>query len=414
MSPSRLAKTLIRRLRVTSREQPTQYDIEALEENVRRVLLVIRFRWMLVAALAVFSLASAAIYSAEPSIPRSSLVANMSIPAAALAFVLAYNTYYQLTVRYLGNIAVLNHAQLLFDTLVITVLVHFSGGVYSWFYPMYALIVLESAFIFTRSRDTWLVAAVAAAAYGGAIFAEYAGVIPSVALPYVTGGLEHSAAYATVRVLWVVAVLSGTAMISLQMMALVHQREMRLSASSMTDEATGLHNRAYFQHKLANDVQRARCYAMGLGVVLLDIDAFDAFNRRFGIEAGNRMIREVAEVLRSETCTCADCAAAELNTISRYGGEEFAVIVPQAPGMAIDAVRADALALAERLRAKIGALRVDDMGVTVSVGIAHFPSDGRTAAELMAAADQAVFAAAAAGGNRAASSSEEHDSEAAL
>ncbi|HEY3317736.1 MAG TPA: GGDEF domain-containing protein [Coriobacteriia bacterium] len=396
----------MRRLRVTSREQPTQYDIEALEENVRRVALVIRFRWMLVGALAVFSLAAAAIFGLDPSTPRSELLANMWIPAAALVFVLAYNTYYQLTVRYLGNIAVLNHAQLLFDTLVITVLVHYSGGVYSWFHTIYALIVLEAAFIFRRSRDTWLVAGAAAIAYGATVLSEYTGLIGHVAMPFVGRGLEHAAPYAAVRFLWMVAVLGGTALISLQMMSRVHQREQQLTASSMTDEATGLYNRSYFQHKLGVEVQRARCYGMGLGVLLLDVDDFGGFNRRFGIDAGNRLIRRLAELLKAETCACPDCAAAELNTIGRFGGEEFAIIMPQPPGMTIDAVAADAHALAERLRTKIGALRVDDMGVTVSIGVAHFPSDGRTAADLMASADQAVFRANSEGGNRVATSDE--------
>lgn len=406
MSPSRLAKSFMRSLRVSWRDQPTQRDIEALGENVRRVGLVIRFRWMLVGALAVFSVAAAAIYSLDATIPHASLVANMRIPAAALVFVLAYNAYYQATYRYLGNVAILNHAQLLFDTLVITVLVHYSGGVYSWFHTMYLLIVLEAAFIFSRRRDTWLVTAVAALAYGGVITAEYFGVIRHVSLPFMGAGLENTAAYAAVRYLWSLTLLSGTALVSLAMMDRVHAREAELEATSTRDEATGLVNRTTFQHRLVTEVQRARCYGVSLAVLLLDVDDFAAFNRRFGLDAGNRMLREMATLLQREACMSADSAVAELNIVSRYGGEEFAIILPEPPGLSGDEAACNAEALAECLRRDIGELRVDDMGVTVSVGLAMFPRDGVTASDLLAAADQAVFMAASAGGNRVGTSDE--------
>jgi diguanylate cyclase (GGDEF)-like protein len=406
LSPSRLAKTLIRRLRITSREQPTQYDIEALEENVRRVGLVIRFRWVIVAALAVFSVAAVLIYTADSAIPRDVVLRNMGVPAFALVFVLAYNTYYQLTYRYLGNVAILNHAQLLFDTLVITVLIHYSGGVDSWFYTMYALIIVEAAFIFARPRDTWIVAGAAGLSYGSVLLAEYSGIVRHLAMPLISAGHEHVAAYAAVRFLWTITLLSGTALVSLQMMARVRRREARLSASSTTDETTGLTNRAYFHHKLGAELQRARCYGLGLAVLLVDIDEFGAFNRRFGIDAGNTVIREVAQLLSRETCESADSGVAELNTVSRYGGEEFAIILPAPPGMSHGDAAAAADALARRLCEQVGALRVDDMGVTVSIGVSLFPEDGRTPGDLVAAADQAVFIAAGKGGNRVGSSEE--------
>jgi hypothetical protein len=131
VSPNRFAKSLLRRLRVSWREQPTQHDIEALAGNIARVGLVIRMRWLIVAAIITFSVVGGAIYLADTSVDMPRIVGNMLIPGATLLFVLAYNTYYQLTYRALGNIAVLNHAQLMFDSLVISVLVHYSGGVYS-------------------------------------------------------------------------------------------------------------------------------------------------------------------------------------------------------------------------------------------------------------------------------------------
>lgn len=391
---------MARRLRVSWREQPTQHDIEALEDNVRRVGLVIRFRWMLVGALAVFSALAALVYAFDQSIPRSALVTNMRVPAAVLLFVLCYNAYYQYTLKWLGNIAILNHAQLLFDTLVVTVLVYYSGGVYSWFYTMYPLIVLEAAFIFWRPRDTWFVAGVSAASYALLLGLEFFRLVPHVSMPIIGSGLEYDAAYVLIRGLWTLTLMSGTALIGLQMMAGVHARERLLSASATNDETTGLTNRTHFPQRLAAEIRRARAYGLGLSVVLLDIDDFAKFNRRFGLKAGNRMLAEIAAALREEACERSDSPVADLTTVSRYGGEEFAVVQPDPPGLKRGEAAARARSLAERLRERVGSLRVDDMGVTVSVGLALFPHDGLTGEDLMSSADQAVFTAGTLGGNR--------------
>lgn len=395
------------------REQPTQHDIEAVEENVRRVGLVIRFRWLLVAAICVFSAIGGAIYLADPGVPKSQIASNMLIPGVTLLFVVGYNTYYHLTYRRLGNIAILNHAQLLFDVLVISVLVHYSGGVYSWFYPMYSLMVLEAAFIFPRPRDTWIVAATSALCYGGVIWLEYADILPHVEMPFVAGQLEHIAAYAAVHSLWGVTVLSGTALISLAMMDRVRSREAALEASAMLDETTGLMNRAYFHRELSAELQRARCFNRTLAVLLVDIDDFDGFNKRFGVEAGNRVLRELATLLADRTCH-ADSPVAELNTVCRYGGEEFGIVLQSPPSLPPEEWPGMVRAMAEGMLRDVGGMRVDDMGVTVSIGVALYPHDGVTANDLVASADQALFAAAALGGNRVSASDDAPHEEAAV
>jgi diguanylate cyclase (GGDEF)-like protein len=407
LTPSRLAKSVFRKLRVTWREQPTQHDIEAVEGNIARVGLVIRFRWLLVAAVVAFSVAGTLIYLADSSVPRAQITANMLVPAATLLFVIAYNSYYQMTYKSLGNIAILNHAQLLFDIVVISVLVHYSGGVYSWFYPMYSLIVLEAAFIFSRRRDTYIVAGAASVGYSGVIWLEWAGWWRHIPMPFVTEGLEKVAAYAAVHSLWATTVLVGSALLSLAMMERVRTREHQLEALATTDETTGLYNRQHFVRRLAAELQRARVYDRTLSVLLLDIDEFGEFNRRFGMEAGNTVLRSLATLLDDEIVTSSSSPVAEFCTIARYGGEEFAVVLPQSPGMSAEESSVATHRMAERLVTAIGAHRVDDMGVTVSIGIAMFPQDGTSTSELVASADQALFAAATLGGNRVISSDDE-------
>ena len=119
MNQSKIVKTLARRAMVSWREQPTQYDIEALRANIERVGLVIRVRWAIVAMLAAFSVVAAFVYGMYSDLDV--LVRNMTIPAVALIFVLLYNGLYQATYRKVGNVSFLNQAQLLFDAVVVAV-----------------------------------------------------------------------------------------------------------------------------------------------------------------------------------------------------------------------------------------------------------------------------------------------------
>ena len=397
MAPSRLAKSLLRRAMVSWREEPTRYDIEALQANTERVGLVIRVRWALVAALAGFSLLGGWVYSLE--VPWSDLVMNMRVPALAVIFVVLYNIYYSLTYRRLGNIAFLNHAQLLFDVIVVTVLVYYSGGVHSWFYAMYALFVLEAAFILPRVRDAWIVALFCAVAYGVVVWGEFFGILPHVEIPFTEGELHFSRTYVGVRYLWQITVLAVTGMVATRMTAAVRERESELAASTIVDDKTGLYDRKYFLRALSSELLRAERDGRPLWVLMVDIDSFGRFNRLFGIPAGDRMIGSVAEALTSALDTCVSTPAQSTNVLARFGGEEFAILL--AEGCSGDTPgRDDAELVAEAVRTAVAELRLDEAGVTVSIGGASYPEHGPTADTLLASADEALHAAATSGGNR--------------
>jgi diguanylate cyclase (GGDEF)-like protein len=144
---------------------------------------------------------------------------------------------------------------------------------------------------------------------------------------------------------------------------------------------------------------RAEC---SVAVILMDVYHFAEFNRLFGYDAGNRVLAALAEEFRAAVREVGDIDH-DLDTICRLSGEEFGVIVPEAPieqeclDPAIFAARAGELAEAFRLRAE--RMRVDDMSVVLSVGVAVFPQDGQTVDDLMDALDQALAQAGASGGN---------------
>lgn len=155
------------------------------------------------------------------------------------------------------------------------------------------------------------------------------------------------------------------------------------------DELTGLLNRREFDRLLAQEVERARRFAQPLGLVMADLDHFKSVNDQWGHQAGDDVLREVAARLGA--------SVRSVDWTARLGGEEFGFLLVQADG-------ASACGAAERLREAVAGAPVVAQGrslaITISLGVAVLPDQGSTGADLMAAADQALYAAKRAGRNR--------------
>ncbi len=397
VSPSRLRKRLARAFMVSWREQPTRYDIEALQANIRRVGLVIRVRWVLIAVLALYSVLAAGLYATR--MPISELASLMWIPAVALGFVVVYNTFYSLNYRRLGNIAVWNNLQLILDVAVVSVLVYFSGGVNSWFWSMYSLFILEATFILPRSRDAWLIALGCIVVLGAMEWLEFAGILPHIDIPFASNTLYYDGVFVSVRYLWQAAVLAGTAWICNLLVGEFRRDLAARSQQSIIDLSTGLYSRGYFMRAYPAEIRRAGRDNRPVHLFLLDIDRFGDFNARFGIERGDHLLKGIATAI-SEVVGKAGDVMSTSNLAARIGGEEFAILVAEDQRLHGTPRPEEGIALAEQVRAAIQAVQVDGAGVTVSVGVATLPKDGATADELLDAADAALSASVDAGGNR--------------
>ncbi len=181
----------------------------------------------------------------------------------------------------------------------------------------------------------------------------------------------------------IVGLIGGLAAGSLQRV----QMKEEARRQSLTDRLTGLYGRRHFQERLNQEIERARRSYQPLSFVLIDVDALAAFNSRFGNQAGDRVLTEISKQLRANT------RASDI--LSRYGGEEFAILMPAT-------TPEDAAIAAERLRKCIETHTFPQKRrVTVSVGVASFPEDAEGDLDLIAKAEQALFLAKKDGPNRA-------------
>jgi diguanylate cyclase (GGDEF)-like protein len=164
-----------------------------------------------------------------------------------------------------------------------------------------------------------------------------------------------------------------------------------LHARSFTDRLTGLRNYDYFSEVLRSELARVRRYGGCVTLVMLDLDRFKAYNDSHGHAAGNRLLASVGHTLAREKRD-ADIAA-------RFGGEEFALLVPGRGSEAVIVAERVRQAIAELSTAGLDRHDVPDI-VTASAGIATFPVDARDADELLELADGALYEAKRRGRNR--------------
>ncbi len=158
---------------------------------------------------------------------------------------------------------------------------------------------------------------------------------------------------------------------------------------SRIDGLTGVHRRQVFNDHLEEEIRRSQAFRTGFSVLIADLDHFKHINDTYGHQAGDEVLRRVGQLFKESVY--------ETDFVARYGGEEFVILFPQADPVGV-------LRKAEALRQRVAGQEfnfgLNKIRMTVSMGIAHFPSDGQDPAGLLHAADQRLYQAKEGGRNR--------------
>jgi diguanylate cyclase (GGDEF)-like protein len=169
------------------------------------------------------------------------------------------------------------------------------------------------------------------------------------------------------------------ASLSAAVSALIECRMRSLAESAQRDPLTTLLNRAAFDRRLSDEVERARRYRREMSVVLFDVDRFKLVNDRFGHPAGDQVLLKVADTLQR--------SLRQSDSVYRYGGDEFAAICPETNGGAV---------ISFLRRIELNVMEKSDQvdclsSISISWGIASFPHDANQADELLMIADQRLY-----------------------
>ncbi len=165
----------------------------------------------------------------------------------------------------------------------------------------------------------------------------------------------------------------------------LQKKNEELEMLSITDGLTGLVNHRFLIQKLNEEGIRASRYKHEFSVLMADVDHFKQYNDEFGHPAGDEVLRRVADIIRA--------SVRPGDTAARYGGEEYAIVMPETPGP-------EAFEIAEHIRARVASEAFPGRRITLSIGVAEFPSDADLPHAVIAAADKALYEAKREGRNR--------------
>lgn len=161
----------------------------------------------------------------------------------------------------------------------------------------------------------------------------------------------------------------------------------RVKQLAYRDGLTGVHNRRFFENRMLEEIERAQRYGNYLSVLMVDIDYFKKLNDEFGHLLGDEVLKQVFRMFQNQT--------RKSDVVCRYGGDELAVLLPEETA-------ANALIVAEKMRHAVSQCEFPGVPrpVTLSIGIAEFPTHGTTRNGLIKAADSALYRAKETGRNR--------------
>jgi len=381
------------------RGDPTSQELEKLAVIRSRMLLVVWIRWILLMLQCTYGFYSGIL------IRRSTFPVNDFFSPTPLAIslfaALLCNTLYRMLYRELSHFLRINHLQVVLDCILLAFSIHYSGGVLSPLWSLYLFLALEAVVLLEKKRDCWGFWVLASGVFGALVCFESPYFTFSTAL----SSVEWQPVFCVLVWSWVITLGAAIIFIGFNVVSACRGWEENMKHLVIKDQMTNLYNKSYFFKELNSEIHRSVRYGHEFSVVFLGVDDLKKYNDTFGHLEGDRLLREVAHVLRKNSRRSETAPPYDIDVPCRFGGDEFAVILPETPVTSSAAGRGvsdgtNAAAFAERICREIEALYGNSSRVSVSIGIASFPHNGKTPDDLVRSADEALYRAKNIGKNR--------------
>jgi diguanylate cyclase (GGDEF)-like protein len=163
----------------------------------------------------------------------------------------------------------------------------------------------------------------------------------------------------------------------------------KVQALSITDGLTGVFSRRYCLERFREEVERSKKFKHNFSFLMIDVDYFKNYNDKYGHLVGDAILREVAATIKENI--------RQIDLLGRYGGEEFILVLTETGSEQSKFV-------AERIRKAVEEKQIkvydENLGITISIGVATFPKDAEVPQAIIEKADQALYCAKEAGRNR--------------
>jgi diguanylate cyclase (GGDEF)-like protein/PAS domain S-box-containing protein len=207
-----------------------RHEMDRLEDQCARVLLVARTRWILLIVLALYGVCAGVSFfmSREGYSFSSEQTMFLLLAVGSVGF---YNVVLSRSCTILRRFNSLIHIQVVLDLVCVTALIHFTGGIVSWFWPVYLLVTLESAFLFDGRRDVWLIGAFGSVLYGGLLLLEGLHILSPLAMPFIDASLFHDFLFQALQWLWVSGMNAAVAFIGAFLMDVLRRDHARVVES---------------------------------------------------------------------------------------------------------------------------------------------------------------------------------------
>lgn len=397
----------------------TQKDLALEMADSYRLLLLAKARWFVVGLLIVHWIISFSTFVIASNYGKTPLtIGHIYQEALGLAFypflvmfgAIGLNAFfhigwYKLQSLWSNNASNFISIQIVLDIIMVLALIHFTGGVTSWLWPLFLIINLEIIYLFSSNRRIIVTGLMAGIGYTILAILEYNGILATYQMPYLPQNLQFNLVLVTLILIWVNLICGFSLLISLYLRR-GEQRE--ISEKIIRDGLTHLYNRKYFIDRLNTEVQRSRMFNRVFSLILLEIDNYDEYLKTAGQGQTDELLRWVGEVLRMNVRRSEVEPLYEFDIAAHVEDSKFAILLPETGAEQKRDVRdmlsdaevfgAAAFTVAKRIKSTIKSSKFTyGTGVTVSISIVSYPIDGSNTEEILISANNGLARAKEAG-----------------